>query len=99
MAGAPQLVGEVDQQDRRFDLDPDQCDEADHRREAQRVPAGEQRDDATDDAERDYRRDDERALEGAELEHEDRENAEDGDDDGGADPAEALLPALDLARG
>ena len=60
--------------------------------------AGEpERGDAADYAERDHRRDDARALEGAELEHQHGEYAEGRDEQRGAEAAEALLAALELA--
>jgi hypothetical protein len=64
----------------------------------ERVAGQVERGHATDHTERDHRRDDDHPLEGAELEHQHGEDAERGDQDRRAQPSEAPLSALDLAR-
>src|SRR5262249_61500419 len=91
------LMGQVDEEKRRLDLDPDQGDESDGGGEGQSLARQEERHEPSRRAERDDRGDDECRAEGAELQDQNGEDREHGDDDRAPDAAETLLAALDLS--
>ncbi len=91
------MIGEVHEQDRILDLDPDQGDEADAGRKGDRVPGEQQQQQSAQYAQRHDRQHDQRGLEVAELQHEDREDAEHRHDDRRPNAAKSLLARLRLA--
>ena len=85
-----QLVGEVHQENRVLDLNPEQRNQTDTGGEGHTVPRGEEREKAPHEADRHDRQHDERRFEAAKLDHEHGEDAKERHDGGDADAAEGF---------